>query len=49
MGIIGYDLTLILFSMLRHHRDNLKREVYTEQTLRIGRLVVDMRGVIGNN
>ena len=44
MGIIGYDLTLILFSMLRHHRDNLDHKMCSKQPLRPGRLVEDMRG-----
>ena len=39
MGIIGNDSTLF-----ENHRANLEREMYTEQPLRTGRLVEDMRG-----
>ena len=38
--------------MLAHHRDDFDREMYTQQSLRTGRLVEDMslrEGIIGND
>ena len=52
MRMNGNDLTLFfIFFVLGHHpsQDNLERKMYTKQRRRTGRLVVDMKGMIGNN
>ena len=38
MGIIWNDSRLFFLPVLGHHRENLERDMYTKQSLRMGRL-----------
>ena len=43
IGMIWNDLTMFFIPVLGHRWDNLERKMYTNQPLRTGRLVEDMK------